>query len=646
MFLGTTIGGKYPILGLLGEGGMGAVYCSIQPIVEREVAIKLVLPTGGAKRQLATERFFREAKAIAKLAHPAIVTLYDFGVEDDGTAYMVMELVRGQTLADAMAGGSLDSSELVGICLEVLEALEAAHAEELVHRDLKPENIMLLDEPSRHHSAKVLDFGLAKLAPGDTDGGRLTKTGAAFGTPLYMAPEQAIGGETDARSDLYSLGVILYEGLAGRPPFDTDQPLLLMHAHVSSPVPELPGHVAPGLADVVLRALAKPKEDRYQSAEAMAEALTAASGVGRSSSTTGEIRRISTADLTTREPVALANTLDGAPPSPASAAGPEATGPASPLALRQAAADPWSPEAAWEETAPARRSPEEPPSTQAPSAPPAPRPPLASPGMPDDTLRSVDLPPGVLGPDRSDGPPRPGTGPSGDASGDGWDASGGAVPRGPDPPPGPARPPSAADRIASGFVRRPAQTTLGGAVGEVQAVPRPPAPPAGKRRLAVGLAAAGLVALTGVLVTVALVFGGRAPEEQPVAADPVPAPPPAPPPPAEPAPAATTVSIDSDPPGVRVFLGEQFLGRTPISLVPDGAPGDRLDYRLLAETGRSESLAVTLDGTEQRHLVRFEREAAAPAASSGTRRRARRAKRAPRKPPPKSRRTGLELPDL
>jgi len=158
----------------------------------------------------------------------------------------------------------------------VLEALDAAHRQGLVHRDLKPDNIMLLDAPSERYAVKVLDFGLAKLVTTDSSGGQLTRTGMLCGTPQYMAPEQATGGPVDARTDLYALGVLLYQGLAGRPPFEAEQPLAVLQAHVSGRVPDLPEELPPGLRAVVRRALAKRREDRYDDATAMGAALAAA----------------------------------------------------------------------------------------------------------------------------------------------------------------------------------------------------------------------------------------------------------------------------------------------------------------------------------------------------------------------------------
>ena len=194
VFLGTTIGGRYPVLGLLGRGGMGAVYRSVQPLVEREVAIKVILPFDGSEADVARQRFLREAKAIAGVAHPSIVTLYDFGVEEDGTLYMVMERVRGRTLREAQRSGSLPAGAFVDVCIELLGALDVAHAGGLVHRDLKPDNVMLLDEPTEHNHIKVLDFGLARLAEGTVAGGASRRPAPCSGRRSTCRPSKRAAG--------------------------------------------------------------------------------------------------------------------------------------------------------------------------------------------------------------------------------------------------------------------------------------------------------------------------------------------------------------------------------------------------------------------------------------------------------------------
>jgi len=274
-FLGSVLGGKYPILGIIGAGGMGAVYRSVQPMVERPVAIKVILPGGAFKGDEAKKRFLREARTIAHLDHPAVVTLHDFGTESDGTLYMVMELVQGRTLYKLLRQGGLTTRQVVGIGLSILEALEAAHAQGIVHRDMKPENVMLLGTLSTGRSprVKVLDFGLAKMLGGSSS--RLTRTGMVSGTPHYMSPEQATGGSVDGRSDLCSLAAMLYEALVGHPPFVADHPLRLLALRVSQDGPPLPAlpWIPAGLDSVLARAMKRLPDDRWQSAGEMATAL-------------------------------------------------------------------------------------------------------------------------------------------------------------------------------------------------------------------------------------------------------------------------------------------------------------------------------------------------------------------------------------
>lgn len=275
-FLGVTLGGKYPILGIIGAGGMGAVYRSVQPLVERPVAIKVILPSTGFDAEESRKRFVREARTIALLDHPAIVRLLDFGAEPDGTLYMVQEFVQGQTLQRLYRKGSLTLQQFRQVALGVLDALDEAHCQNVVHRDLKPENIMVLaDErdPERGPRVKVLDFGLVKML-GDTSS-RLTRTGLVSGTPHYMSPEQATAKPLDHRTDLYSMGVLLYEGVAGYPPFQSDNPIALITLRLIQNPPPLPAlpHVVPGLNELLQRALARNPDCRFTSAREMARAL-------------------------------------------------------------------------------------------------------------------------------------------------------------------------------------------------------------------------------------------------------------------------------------------------------------------------------------------------------------------------------------
>lgn len=287
-YLGSVLGGRYPILGLIGLGGMGSVYRSVQPPVDRPVAIKVIHPRvslgdtavdkSAEEGDAIAARFLREARLIAALSHPNIVTMHDFGTEPDGTLYMVQELLEGDALRRALP--VLTPRALVAVMLELLDALTAAHALGLVHRDVKPENIMLMrgwTADGLRPRVKLLDFGIARRV-GAEDSGRLTTQGAIFGTPVYMAPEQAQGSDhVDARADLYAVGVMLYEGLAGRPPYNGVNALAILVQVLSGARPPLVPRtpVPPALVKIVDRALSREPEDRFESAEAMARALAA-----------------------------------------------------------------------------------------------------------------------------------------------------------------------------------------------------------------------------------------------------------------------------------------------------------------------------------------------------------------------------------
>jgi serine/threonine protein kinase len=209
--------GPYEVLGWLAGGGMAGIFRAWDGRLHREVAIKLV--HDGAAMAEMRERFLREARVVSGLNHPNICTIFDIG-EQDGELYLVMELLEGETLRERIAAGPLPLEETVRYAREVAEALALAHSRGVVHRDIKPANIFLANKPNGDRQAKLLDFGLAKQdldSRGRASG--LTKTGATVGTISYMSPEQARGEELDARSDLFSLGVVLYEMATGHPPF-------------------------------------------------------------------------------------------------------------------------------------------------------------------------------------------------------------------------------------------------------------------------------------------------------------------------------------------------------------------------------------------------------------------------------------------
>ncbi len=271
---GQTLG-KYRVLEQLGRGGMAQVYRAYHPQLERYVAIK-VLRSDLVEEEEFLARFRREARAVAGLRHPHIVQVFDFDVQDD-LYFMVMELLEGDTLKAYLnsyrtRGERMPLGEMLRILLDVLDGLAYAHSEGIIHRDIKPANVLL----TRRGQAVVTDFGIAQIV-GST---RYTMSGALMGTLNYMAPEQGLEGHGDVRSDIYSVGIVFYEMLTGRTPFDADTPLAILMKHLNDPLP-LPRKFAPEISEaverVILKALAKRPEDRYQSAGEMVQALQAAS---------------------------------------------------------------------------------------------------------------------------------------------------------------------------------------------------------------------------------------------------------------------------------------------------------------------------------------------------------------------------------
>ncbi len=269
---------RYTITAKLGDGGMGAVYLGTQHSVGRDVAIKMIAPSL-VSDPLAIKRFLREANLASQLSHPNAVAVLDFGQTPDGLLYLVMELVRGRTLATLLDDEpALSPQRVVRIASQICDALEGAHALQIVHRDLKPANVMLIS--GGRDLVKVLDFGVAKSV--NTNATAMTNTGAMIGTPAFMPPELAVGDECDARTDLYSLGCMLYAMLTGRLPFAASTVHEMIHKHASEdpePMSEVPG----ALAAVVMRLLAKQRDDRFPSAAAARDALEAAIDAMRSS---------------------------------------------------------------------------------------------------------------------------------------------------------------------------------------------------------------------------------------------------------------------------------------------------------------------------------------------------------------------------
>jgi eukaryotic-like serine/threonine-protein kinase len=265
---------RYRVEETLGEGGMARVYRGIDEVLGRPVAIKVLAERHAGDDKFVT-RFRREAQAAAALNHPNVVSVFDTG-DDEQAHYIVMEYVEGETLADLLRRERpLDPGLAARIAEEVATALQAAHDRQLVHRDVKPGNVMI----DREGRIKVMDFGIARAAADDT----LTQTGTVLGTAAYLSPEQARGDAVDARSDIYSLGCVLYEMLSGRAPFTGDSAVSIAFRHVNDrPDPPSAHHpgIPPELEAVTMRALEKDPARRYQSADEFREALVAARAAG------------------------------------------------------------------------------------------------------------------------------------------------------------------------------------------------------------------------------------------------------------------------------------------------------------------------------------------------------------------------------
>ncbi|MEU4919111.1 protein kinase [Streptomyces parvus] len=274
---GAVAGGRYQLRDLLGEGGMASVYLAYDSALDRQVAIK-TLHTELGREQSFRERFRREAQAVAKLQHTNIVSVFDTGEDELGGAlmpYIVMEYVEGQPLGSVLAAdirqhGAMPADKALKVTADVLAALETSHEMGLVHRDIKPGNVMM----TKRGVVKVMDFGIARaMQSGVTS---MTQTGMVVGTPQYLSPEQALGRGVDARSDLYSVGIMLFQLLTGRIPFDADSPLAIAYAHVQEE-PVAPSSinrsVTPAMDALVARALKKNPNERFPSAAAMRDEI-------------------------------------------------------------------------------------------------------------------------------------------------------------------------------------------------------------------------------------------------------------------------------------------------------------------------------------------------------------------------------------
>jgi serine/threonine-protein kinase len=275
--IGAVLGDRYQIVSRIGAGGMGAVYRAQHTTLKRDLAIKVLLPEFGGKDEF-VRRFEREAESASRLGHPNIITVTDFGRTPEGLLFLAMEYLDGRSLTSVIREGPLAVARALGITRQILAGLNRAHGAGVVHRDLKPDNIMLIDRDGSRDFVKILDFGIAKLTDPEPGREALTQAGMVFGTPEYLSPEQALGDNIDARADLYAMGVMLFEMLTGRRPFESEDKVRIISMHLSHPVPRLQAVNAaiqiPGpIEDVVMQSLEKQREHRFASASALLVAL-------------------------------------------------------------------------------------------------------------------------------------------------------------------------------------------------------------------------------------------------------------------------------------------------------------------------------------------------------------------------------------
>ncbi|HEY2899537.1 MAG TPA: serine/threonine-protein kinase, partial [Polyangia bacterium] len=285
--LGTVVGERYRIVSRLGVGGMGVVYRAEHTMMRRDLAIKVLLSELSGRDEFA-RRFEREAESASRLGHPNIITVTDFGRMPDGSLFLAMEYLAGAPLTSVIGEGPVPRPRALNIVRQILRALDHAHAAGVIHRDLKPDNIMLVERDGHPDVVKILDFGIAKVTEPLSGHEALTQAGVIFGTPEYLSPEQALGETVDGRADLYATGIILYEMLVGRRPFESDEKVKIISMHLAHAPPRMRDvnadvDVPPALEQVVLQAMEKHREHRFATATAFLQALEDAESGGEPS---------------------------------------------------------------------------------------------------------------------------------------------------------------------------------------------------------------------------------------------------------------------------------------------------------------------------------------------------------------------------
>ncbi len=279
--VGQVLADRYQVQKLLGDGGMGSVYLAEHVTLRKRVAIK-VLHQELCRDQTQVDRFLQEARAASMIGHENIVDIVDFGPVPGGSVFFAMEFLEGEDLSDLLKRETrLEWARAKGLILQILHALSAAHAKGIIHRDLKPANCFLVKRSDGRDFVKLLDFGIAKVTdPESGDGGGLTRTGAVFGTAKYMAPEQACGEVADNRTDIYAAAICLYEFMTGTVPYDGDNFMRVLSQHLTEPLtppttkaPD--ANISPAVEAIIVKALSKRREDRYQTMEEFAAAIEA-----------------------------------------------------------------------------------------------------------------------------------------------------------------------------------------------------------------------------------------------------------------------------------------------------------------------------------------------------------------------------------